>query len=48
MVKNTFNPQSPGTIIKDKIENNHKPIKGISSIKGTTLITVSGLAMVDR
>ena len=45
-VKNTFNPQSPGTIIKDKIENNHKPIKGISSIKGTTLITVSGLAMV--
>ena len=45
-VKNTFNPQNPGTIIKDKIENNHKPIKGISSIKGTTLITVSGLAMV--
>ena len=45
-VKNTFNPQGAGTIIKDKIENNHKPIKGISSIKGTTLITVSGLAMV--
>lgn len=45
-VKNTFNPQGAGTIIKDKIENNHKPIKGISSIKGTALITVSGLAMV--
>ena len=45
-VKNTFNPSNPGTIIKDKIENDRKPIKGISSIKGTTLITVTGLSMV--
>lgn len=45
-VKNTFNPEAPGTIIKDKIDNNYKPIKGISSIKNTSLITVSGLAMV--
>jgi aspartokinase/homoserine dehydrogenase 1 len=45
-VKNTFNPDAPGTIIKDKIVNDHKPIKGISSIKNTSLITVSGLAMV--
>ena len=45
-VKNTFNPQHPGTLIKDHIENDEKPIKGISSIKGTTLITVTGLSMV--
>ena len=45
-VKNTFNPQHPGTLIKDHIENDDKPIKGISSIKGTTLITVTGLSMV--
>ena len=45
-VKNTFNPSDPGTIIKEKIENDRKPIKGISSIKGTTLITVTGLSMV--
>ena len=45
-VKNTFNPEDPGTIIKDKIENDRKPIKGISSINGTTLITVTGLSMV--
>lgn len=45
-VKNTFNPDSDGTIIKQKIENNLKPIKGISSISGTTLITVTGLSMV--
>ena len=45
-VKNTFNPEHPGTLIKDKIEDDLKPIKGISSIKGTTLITVTGLSMV--
>ncbi len=45
-VKNTFNPDGRGTIIKGKIENDTKAIKGISSIKGTTLITVSGLSMV--
>ena len=45
-VKNTFNPESDGTIIKQKIENNLKPIKGISSISDTTLITVTGLSMV--
>ncbi len=45
-VKNTFNPEHPGTLIKAKIENDEKPIKGISSIKGTSLITVTGLSMV--
>ena len=45
-VKNTFNPQHPGTLIKEKIEDDLKPIKGISSIKGTSLITVTGLSMV--
>lgn len=45
-VKNTFNPQNPGTIIKKKIENDTKVIKGISSISDTTLITVTGLSMV--
>lgn len=45
-VKNTFNPENRGTVIKSKIENNSKAIRGISSIKGTTLITVSGLSMV--
>lgn len=45
-VKNTFNPQHPGTLIKNKVDDDNKPIKGISSIKGTTLITVTGLSMV--
>lgn len=45
-VKNTFNPSAPGTIIKKEIAGDHKPIKGISSIGGTSLITVTGLSMV--
>ncbi len=45
-VLNTFNPENKGTIIKSKIEGDTKPIKGISSINGTALITVSGLSMV--
>lgn len=45
-VKNTFNPNHPGTLIKEKINDDNKPIKGISSIKGTSLITVTGLSMV--
>lgn len=47
LVKNTFNPESAGTIVKQTVKiDEHKSIKGISSIKGTSLITVSGLSMV--
>ncbi len=45
-VKNTFNPDGKGTIIKAKIDNDSKPIKGISSINNTAVITVTGLSMV--
>ncbi len=46
LIKNTFNPDAPGTIIKKEVADDRRSIKGISSIKGTTLITVSGLSMV--
>lgn len=46
LIKNTFNPDAPGSIIKKTVEDNSKAIKGISSINGTTLITISGLSMV--
>lgn len=45
-VKNTFNPDAPGTIIRSDIHRSDKPIRGISSIRGTTLINISGLSMV--
>ena len=46
LIKNTFNPDAPGTIIQKDVADDSRSIKGISSIKGTTLITVSGLSMV--
>lgn len=46
LIKNTFNPECEGTIIKEQITNDNKPIKGISSISDTILITVTGLSMV--
>ena len=46
LIKNTFNPDAPGSIIKDEVMDDQRSIKGISSIKGTTLITVAGLSMV--
>ncbi len=47
IIKNTFNPHAPGSVIKARIADDaRKPIKGISSIKGTSLITISGLSMV--
>ncbi|MFI3265064.1 MAG: bifunctional aspartate kinase/homoserine dehydrogenase I [Rikenellaceae bacterium] len=48
VVKNTFNIKAPGTLISnEKGRSEGKPIKGISSINDTSLITVSGLGMVD-
>ena len=46
MIRNTFNPEGAGTIIKKDVTEDSKPIKGISSIDGTSLITVAGLSMV--
>ena len=47
IVLNTFNPESKGTIISDKSNNNHpSPIKGISSIDHIDLITLQGTGMV--
>ena len=47
LIKNTFNPEATGTIIKQEIKHDKsKAIKGISSIDDTSLITVTGLGMV--
>ncbi len=47
IVLNTFNPESKGTIISNKSNNNHpSPIKGISSIDHIDLITLQGTGMV--
>jgi aspartokinase/homoserine dehydrogenase 1 len=47
LIKNTFNPDGVGTIIKQEVSNpRSKAIRGISSINDTSLITVQGLGMV--
>ncbi|GHT02930.1 hypothetical protein FACS189423_02680 [Bacteroidia bacterium] len=47
LIKNTFNPEAPGTYItRDRQRKTGKSIKGISSIDDTSLITVRGLGMV--
>ena len=47
LIKNTFNPDAPGTTITQELKASEgKAIKGISSINDTCLITVSGLGMV--
>ncbi len=47
LIKNTFNPEGGGTIIKQEVSDPQtKAIKGISSINDTSLITVQGLGMV--
>ena len=46
LVKNTFSPEAKGSIIRNGVTLSKRPIKGISSINETTMITVSGLSMV--
>jgi len=48
VIKNTFNPSAPGTLISEtEVETGEpKAIKGISSINDTCLVNVTGLGMV--
>ncbi|MBO5719694.1 MAG: aspartate kinase, partial [Bacteroidales bacterium] len=46
-IKNTFNPEAPGTFIsREHYSGEGKAIKGISSISDSSLITVQGMGMV--
>lgn len=45
-IKNTFNPDAPGTHISNEKADGVKSIKGISSIADTSLITIEGMGMV--
>ncbi|MDE6096636.1 MAG: bifunctional aspartate kinase/homoserine dehydrogenase I [Muribaculaceae bacterium] len=49
LVKNTFNPSAPGTLISRDVPHRKpgdKAIKGISSINDTCLVTITSLCMV--
>jgi aspartokinase/homoserine dehydrogenase 1 len=42
VIKNTFNPAAPGTLISGKPTNGHRLARGISSVGDVTLLTLRG------
>ncbi len=46
VIKNTFNPDFPGTIVSDKAEASTLPVKGLSSISEIALLTLQGSGLV--
>ena len=46
VIKNTFNPEAPGTFISREKDTSTRTIKGISSINDTALVTMQGMGMV--
>lgn len=45
-IKNTFHPKGKGSVIRNDAAESKSPVKGISSINETSMVTVSGLSMV--
>ena len=45
-IKNTFNPEFPGTLISNKSVKNNYLIKGISSIDKISLLSIHGSGMI--
>lgn len=45
-ILNTLHPEAEGTVITTGVEEGTNAIRGISSIRGVALLTVSGLSMV--
>ena len=48
VIKNTFEPQFPGTIIRHDCKPSSLPIKGISSINNISILNVEGSGMVGK
>ncbi len=44
-IRNTFNPEYVGTLIHKEVVNNNGSIKGLSSLSGVSLITLSGTGL---
>lgn len=48
VIRNTFNPSFPGTIIQQDSGASDYPIKGISSINSVSIINLSGSGMIGK
>lgn len=47
-IRNTFNPDFPGTIIHDQAKKSDNPVRGISSISEVTLVNIQGSGLVGN
>lgn len=45
-IKNTFNPEHPGTLISQERSPDTQPVKGVSTINDISLITLSGTGLI--
>ncbi|MBI4067371.1 aspartate kinase [Candidatus Gottesmanbacteria bacterium] len=45
-IKNTFNPDFPGTLITNKLNGNGRGVKAITTIKDLALVTLQGNGMI--
>ncbi len=41
-ILNTFNPSAPGTLISDAADSKYYPVKGVTAIRNTCLVRLSG------
>ncbi|RFZ83517.1 bifunctional aspartate kinase/homoserine dehydrogenase I [Mucilaginibacter terrenus] len=48
VIKNTFEPAFPGTVIRHDCKSSSLPIKGISSINNISILSLEGSGMVGR
>ncbi|QNL51235.1 bifunctional aspartate kinase/homoserine dehydrogenase I [Olivibacter sp. SDN3] len=48
VIRNTFNPNFPGTLIQQDSGQTHFPIKGISSINAISVINLTGSGMIGK
>ncbi len=48
LIRNTFNPEFPGTIIHQKAKSNGSPVRGISSISEVSLVNIQGSGLVGN
>ena len=48
VIRNTFEPEFPGTVIRQNCENSNLAIKGISSINDISIINIEGSGMVGK
>ncbi len=45
-IRNTFNPEHPGTLVTRSVPSNGHPIRAVTLIRGLSLITVEGRGMI--